>query len=590
MKLKEVYSKTKMFVVIIAFIIIFKSVFGDENTLIGVTIVTALLMLLQRDLTANLFKFFIVFSLINVGQGILAYMTNWNPYIGIPATFISMFVTGYLFTYNLKSPLFVGFGLQYLFMLYVPVSYDDLPTRLLSLFVGAIIIVASQLIFNRNRLTKSSMGILPGIVSSLGDKIDSIIEGKYNLHDDASVVALIRALRKEVNESRESYFHTTIEGKINLNLTIGLERGAILLDRICFNNNGERIEITEFTKELLIRLKECISLITVNINNKPNIENCVNKIQEFINDYSIKINDLEEGEFKNNLNEILENMDFIHHNLKEILEVDYSKYKGYVRKTSIPENFKTSYVLRNNFKLKSVKLSYALRSAIVITISVFMVNYFNIVDGKWIVFTVFAIIQPYEHQGTNKSKKRLFGTIIGIAVFIVCFSIIKDNTIRSMVIMLSGYISTYQNKYEREMICITFSALGVAALAGGVSTIIALHRGLYVILGIGIGILSNKIILPYRIEDGNRDLVNIYNQIINLAKEEIDNAANGRGNIQNMRNLIMYTSFIEERLSINMSDLDNNERDNITKELRSNRILINDLYDEYLGVYSKSSK
>ncbi|MEG2810915.1 MAG: FUSC family protein [Clostridium sp.] len=588
MSFRKVYDKTKMFIGIILFIIVFKSIFGDENTLIGVTVVTALLILLQRDLTANIYRFFVIFAVINVGQGILAYITNYNVYLGIPATFIAMVVTGYLFTYNLKSPLFVGFGLQYLFMLYYPVSYEQLPLRLISLFVGAIIIMASQLIFNRNRLTKSSMAIMPGIVSNITNKIDSILGGEYNQNDDAGAIALIRSMRKEINESRESYFHTTIEGKVGLNLTIGLERATILLDRIYFDQNGNKNELNPMVIGMLRDMRECISYITVDREKKQDIEGCVNKINSFIKHYSEEISTIDNEDLKGHFKEILENMDFLQHNLKEIVEVDDFKYKRYVRRSSIPENFKTTFVLRKHFKLRSLKMSYALRSAIMITITVFMVNYFNIVDGKWLVFTMFAIIQPFEHQGSKKSKQRLFGTLIGLVVFTVVFTLITNQGIYPVLLMLSGYIASYQTNYGREMIFITFSALGEAALSSGFSTALVLHRAAYVILGIVIAIIANKVILPYKIEDGNRDLVNIYNDIIVQVKEEINKATRGEGNIQNMRNLIMYTSFVEERLYTNLSDTDKEERDRITEELRSNRILVNDLYDEYLGVYSKN--
>ncbi|MEF9953406.1 MAG: hypothetical protein RR838_12550, partial [Clostridium sp.] len=341
MTLKDVYKKTKMFIGIIVFIVIFKAVFGDENTLIGVTVITALLMLLQRDLTANIFRFFTVFAIINVGQGILAYIANWNIYWGILATFLSMFVTGYLFTYNLKAPLFIGFGLQYLFMIYMPVSYEDLPMRLLSLLFGAVAIMVGQLIFNHNRLTKSSTAIMPGIVSGITSKIDSMLDGNYKFHDDASAIALIRALRKEINESRESYFHTTTEGKVNLNLTIGLERATILLDRVYFDENGNKSELTPFVKEMIGDIKECLKYITVNRENSNDINKATTNIRNFINKYRQFVEEVKNPKERHVLKETLENMDFIEHNLKEILEVDYSKYKRYVRRSSIPENFKT---------------------------------------------------------------------------------------------------------------------------------------------------------------------------------------------------------------------------------------------------------
>lgn len=47
---KIIINNTITFVIVMFFVITFKSIFGEENTLIGVTTITATLMFLERDL------------------------------------------------------------------------------------------------------------------------------------------------------------------------------------------------------------------------------------------------------------------------------------------------------------------------------------------------------------------------------------------------------------------------------------------------------------------------------------------------------------------------------------------------------------
>ncbi len=71
---KLVISKTKLFIFIIAFISIFIYLFGSKNTLIGVGIVTAMLTLLERDLTISPIKNLLKYLAINIILGILSFL------------------------------------------------------------------------------------------------------------------------------------------------------------------------------------------------------------------------------------------------------------------------------------------------------------------------------------------------------------------------------------------------------------------------------------------------------------------------------------------------------------------------------------
>ena len=125
--------KTVTFIAIIALILAFKLIFGEKNTLIGVTTVTATLMFLERDLSLSPIRNTIKLILINLLIGISSYLVISNMYLGVIINFFTLFLISYNFCYNLRNPLYLPFTLQYLFLLSNPVYNQDLLIRIAAL-------------------------------------------------------------------------------------------------------------------------------------------------------------------------------------------------------------------------------------------------------------------------------------------------------------------------------------------------------------------------------------------------------------------------------------------------------------------------
>ena len=95
MNKKAIITNTAMFIFVIVFVVIFKTIFGDDNTLIGVTTITAMLMFLSRDLTVsplrNTLKLIGTNLLIGIGTEIIV----MNVWLGIVLNFILVFIIAY---------------------------------------------------------------------------------------------------------------------------------------------------------------------------------------------------------------------------------------------------------------------------------------------------------------------------------------------------------------------------------------------------------------------------------------------------------------------------------------------------------------
>lgn len=182
---KKIITKTILFVAIVLFVSTFKSVFGDANTLVGVSTVVSALVLLEKNLTTKPLMSFLELLITNILIGVLAFISSQNIWYGLVIDFMVLASIGYIFSYSLSKKLIVPFGLQYLFILYTPVEYSELGMRLISLAVGAILVMVVQFIANAKKENNSEIGESLLFTDGEDDNDDTNVEifGKsLNIH------------------------------------------------------------------------------------------------------------------------------------------------------------------------------------------------------------------------------------------------------------------------------------------------------------------------------------------------------------------------------------------------------------------------
>lgn len=330
---KKVISNTIIFLVILLFVKGFEVIFGSNNSLVGVTIIIAILVLMQEDLTKNLSSNLMKLLFINLISGVFSNIATHNMYLGLVLNFSILLLIGYSLTSKLNKVMVVPFGLQYLFMLYTPVAGSDFTKRLVGLATGAILIMLVQLVIYRG------------------------------------------------------------------------------------SKNNKKVEDSE-------------------------VENTINNENK------------EENE--------------------------------YIR-------------VLNKFNIHHVRGAYAIRIALLTTISVFIVDFFNLAQGRWIVYTIFSLTELYSEHCRVRSKQRLQGTVIGIIIIMLLFVVIKDNTIRGLIVLLGGYLDTYTTNYRDKIICVTMSVVASVSLTNGTITT-AIERVGYICIGIILALLADKLVFNKKLE------------------------------------------------------------------------------------------
>lgn len=555
MNKKVIISNTVIFVFIVAFIIAFKSTFGGANTLVGVTTATAMLMLLQKDLTLSPIKNTLLLILLNVGMGIAATIASMNMWLAIPINLFTVFILSYSLCYNLRSPIYLPFSLQYLFLLVNPVSSSELPTRFAALISGAIIIMLVQLIANRNNVSKKGNKLLIDTCDNLIEKL-SLKETNTNTKDiDSTINTNINLFRNIIYNKREQNFYLTEESKIKLNISVALEKISLLIDNIDTLNQSN---LKLILNSSLSKIKDCLL-------NESNIDD---NLKDYV--------DTTADETTNDLLilKILNNFSFIFESLKNLKELGKDHYNLINKIEEVPHNFKIKYKFQSNYKIKSAKFSYAVRMSIGIALGGFIMDYFHFADGRWILFTILSLTTPIYEASKTKTRDRIFATIVGAIIIEVLFYSVPSVIGRTLILMITGYISNFVKEYRYNAICVTVSAIGAAALMGDTSTFV-INRLIFVALGAILAILINKFILPYDIEKDITTLKTMYMNIIQEMLDSLKTAYMKGANTNKINNLFMVTTFIEERLKANNIS----PNDNMLKFISNERNLVCSIYE-----------
>jgi len=551
---KLIISKTLIFSFVIIFVTLFKMIFHEENVLIGVAAVIMLLMYLERDLTLNLWRNFFGLLTVNLLQGIFAFISAENMWMGIGLNFISMFIVGYFFTYNLKKPLYIAFGLQYLFLLSTPITSDLLPTRLAALATGVVLIILTQIIFNNNKYSKVGNKYVVSVCSDLIAKIERQNEDQSKV--DSSIERALKEIRKVIYSRRVKGYYFTNEGRLRLKISVCLEKLALLIERlpeekisvqICHDMKTELEYIKAFFEK-----GSSPSDSPVSFHHNESFY-----LFELASEFSL-------------LRELMTELQ--NSNKKELNKVE--------KLINIPFNFTSLYNHFNNFNRDSVRFTYAMRLGILIAISMFISDYFALPEGRWIAFTIFSVTQPYSEQAKKRFGKRVLGTLAGSAVVFLLFSTVTDTEIRSFFVLLAGYLNGYAVSYFNIVFTVTISALGTASLTGDFE-ILTITRILNVMLGILLGLTANYLLFPYSIKSGTEHLIEMYKETSKTLMVEVYQFLQNRLNKHTIHNLFAVTTLIEERILLNNEILEVKESQSF---LSHQRKLNHSIYELFLRI------
>ncbi|XZL30292.1 FUSC family protein [Clostridium perfringens] len=515
----------------------YKTIFGVENTIIGLIIAMASYAFLRLDLTSYPIYKSMIFLILNLFLAISAYISAINPFVGLIINFLILFTVSFIYTTEFKNVISYIFLLLYVYMWEYPISLDELPRRLVAMGVGVFIIIGIHILFNRRNFKKNSNSIIIRSIRNIQKEICHIINKSYMEKENIYIDSELRKLLILIEGRTNNKFIENNKDDIYFNIVLILERINSIINKVGKVNNKSKDVI-----DYLNSLNHDLENITLFLERKVD---CINEKKANLNKSSM-INNFTEKEY-DFLGECTELIRLLEKNINNLYEYNRKKSR---KRIKVKFNFKELLIGNSSLKMKHLRVAYSLKLAIAVSLIMFIVDLFKIPQGRWIVTSVYVVIQPYEEETLTKAIKRFKGTIIGVIIYISIFTFFPHIIPLELLLLILMFLYFVQKDYEKKVVC---TALMTLSLGLSRSTVgyLAFYRFLFVIIGIAIALGINKLIFPQSIKNSIYDLKERYLELTSKLLCELKSILYEEKYNENTVKLLLDCNLIESKLMEN---------------------------------------
>lgn len=513
---------------------------GADNIILSIVVFLIALFILNKNFTGSPIRVFSKMMLLTLFIGIVPYIANMNMFTGLPINFIAIFLLLYLLVYRLKKSIYFPFLLGYTLLLCVSPSKHYFYLRLVALAVIAIVSFLIQMTINRKRSSKNKHSHLTDMLSIVYNLIDDAIYNNESNENIKIFNEIVKNWTNEIFEMRNNNFYLDKKEDIELNILTTLEKLKFDIKGLSSQDLNE-INIAFNIKKSVCTLKKFA-------NNEINIV----ALNTDILDVKTIIDESNKEDFL--LYEIYESINIIKNLLIELKMTSSEKFS---LKKSTHDFYEHIKILKSHFNTNSVRFTFAFRTALTLSVTYFIIQYFDIHHGSWIIYTIASVSQPYNDTLKKRGIHRVKGTVLGALYFLILFTIFKGTIERYIILMLTVYINSFMKTYDKQITYITLLVLGLASLSDPNSAILSFDRIYSVIIGVLVTMVAGRIIFPYYISKETRFLINNYHDIGEDIVEKLLNITKFKHNRLEIKNQTLLAKSIENKIYINNTALDN---------------------------------
>ncbi|XZM34003.1 FUSC family protein [Clostridium perfringens] len=515
----------------------YKTIFGVENTIIGLIIAMASYAFLRLDLTSYPIYKSMIFLILNLFLAISAYISAINPFVGLIINFLILFTVSFIYTTEFKNVISYIFLLLYVYMWEYPISLDELPRRLVAMGVGVFIIIGIHILFNRRNFKKNSNSIIIRSIRNIQKEICHIINESYREKENIYIDSELRKLLILIEGRNNNKFIENNKDDIYFNIVLILERINSIINKVGKINNKSKDVI-----DYLNSLNHDLENITLFLERKVD---CINEEKDDLNKSST-INNWAEKEYTF-LEECTELIRLLEKNINNLYEYNRKKSR---KRIKVKFNLKELLIGNSSLKMKNLRVAYSLKLAIAVSLIMFIVDLFKIPQGRWIVTSVYVVIQPYEEETLTKAIKRFKGTIIGVIIYISIFTFFPHIIPLELLLLILMFLYFVQKDYEKKVVCTALMTLSFG-LSRSTVGYLAFYRFLFVIIGIVIALGINKLIFPQSIKNSIYDLKERYLELTSKLLYELKSILYEEKYNENTVKLLLDCNLIESKLMEN---------------------------------------
>ncbi|MDM0548390.1 FUSC family protein [Clostridium perfringens] len=515
----------------------YKTIFGVENTIIGLIIAMASYAFLRLDLTSYPIYKSMIFLILNLFLAISAYISAINPFVGLIINFLILFTVSFIYTTEFKNVISYIFLLLYVYMWEYPISLDELPRRLVAMGVGVFIIIGIHILFNRRNFKKNSNNIIIRSIRNIQKEIFHIINESYRERENIYIDSELRKLLILIEGRNNNKFIENHKDNIYFNIVLILERINSIINKVGKVNSKSKDVI-----DYLNSLNHDLENITLFLERKVE---CINEEKDDLSK-PFMINNWTDKEYAF-LGECTELIRLLEKNINNLYEYNRKKPR---KRIKVKFNLKELLIGNSSLKVKDLRVAYSLKLAIAVSLIMFIVDLFKIHQGRWIVTSVYVVIQPYEEETLTKAIKRFKGTIIGVIIYISIFTFFPHIIPLELLLLILMFLYFVQKDYEKKVVCTALMALSFGLSRSTVGSL-AFYRFFFVIIGISIALGINKLIFPQSTKNSIYDLKERYLELTSKLLYELKSILYEEKYNENTIKLLLDCNLIESKLMEN---------------------------------------
>ncbi|NFI04546.1 FUSC family protein [Clostridium botulinum] len=511
--------------------------FGIKNIMLAFPIALTSTVLSRQNLQVKTTSKILKLIFVDLVIVLVAFISSQNSYLGIIINFISIF----LIMYNIISPydmaFYKPFIMLYIFTQYARVSLEELPLRILAVIFGVLVIECSNIITKVNEKSKLGNSITSSLLL-IKNQLNNIIDGKFEEDIVKKCSKIMRELVYKVYITRHKKYLTTNLGRIQFNIYINMEYFNLYLRNVYSEYNNNDIKKNEVEDIIYV-----IDDILYYSNYSITVEELENKINLFKDMYNNKSRTLTE------ICNIMNSLKISIKELKELGNKEINKIYSEWEKENI-ESFKESFH-------KGMRFNFAMRMAITLTIVLFIgeiLGYYKII---WAIITIMSVIQPYYEYTLNKTKERIIGNVMGILFTGIFINLVNIKLVTISILIVSLYLLYGFKEYYKISLFASIASICIASLTENINVLL-IYRVIYVIIGVAIVIIVNKKIFPYKLKEGIDELIIKIDKLNTMLINYSIAILNGTENPNKVRNIIIHSTLLCEKLEIRNTNFNDN--------------------------------
>ena len=498
----------------------------------------------------------------------VAFLSSLNIWSGIFIDLIAIFLIIYIVSSPYDATFYKPFIMLYVFTQYAKVTIYELPNRLLSVVFGAIVIIIGTYIKRGNAkiIFGNSVNFA---LKSIKTQVENILENNFDYSLTKKCSKIMMDLVYKVYTTRHKGYLTTNLGTIQFKLYLDIEYINTCLSRIFYEYKDNKISKYQMSDLLLL-----IELIINYSVDKGNICDLI-----YINNSITEKNKNASQLYK----EIIFAITSIIESIKDLEKLKDNDINKIYKKWERAYLDKPKVIFREDFIIKSIRFKFAIRMAITLSFSIFMGELLGFYKVIWAIITIMSIMQPYYEDTILKSRERIKGNIIAILLTGAVIHLFDSKIITILILIISLYLLYGFKEYYKISLFAAIASICVSSLSVNINKLI-FYRILYVIIGVGIVLLANKFIFPYKLRDGIEQLINKILQYDEYLIEHSRAYLNKTKEANSIRDLIIHITLLTQKLYLrNMQYGD----ENVEKFVDVNNEIIVRIGYKVLIVYEK---